>query len=134
MKREGRKSADTEEEFEGVEHDFEKTLTIDTLLNTINIADILDEKDLISIGNIVVDGYNLDLDSRKPWEDDLEAATKLALQIGEKKTYPWQGAANVKYPLLATAAMQFAARAYPTLVHANGKLVKGRVVGSAQTD
>ena len=67
--------------------------------------------------------------SRKPWEKDLENWTRLALQISEPKTYPWPNAANIKFPLLATAAMQFAARAYPTLVPANGKIVKCRAVG-----
>jgi chaperonin GroES len=66
------------------------------------------------------------------WEKDLTSWTKLALQISEQKTYPWAGAANIKYPLLATAAMQFAARAYPTLVPSNGKIVKCRVVGHDQ--
>ncbi|HPP19055.1 MAG TPA: cell envelope integrity protein TolA, partial [Candidatus Dojkabacteria bacterium] len=52
-----------------------------------------------------------------------------ALQISGNKTYPWPNAANIKYPLLATAAMQFAARAYPTLVPSDGKIVKCRVIG-----
>ncbi len=54
----------------------------------------------------------------------------MALQVASQKTFPWPNAANIKYPLLATAAMQFAARAYPTLVPSNGKIVKCRVVGS----
>jgi chaperonin GroES len=51
---------------------------------------------------------------------------KLATQVVEKKTYPWPNAANVKYPLLTTAAMQFAARAYPALVP-GPRLVQGLV-------
>jgi predicted phage terminase large subunit-like protein len=48
--------------------------------------------------------------------DDQVEWLKLATQVMEKKNYPWPNAANVKYPLLTTAAMQFAARAYPALV------------------
>ena len=59
----------------------------------------------------------------------MEAATKLALQLVEPKSYPWEGAANVKFPLLTIAAMQFAARAYPALVKAPD-LVKFRVQGN----
>lgn len=99
------------------------------LANTTNIASSLDDETLQSIGNIVVSGYETDLDSRKMWEKDLKVWTELALQVSSTKTYPWPDAANIKYPLLATAAMQFAARAYPTLVPSNGQIVKCRVIG-----
>jgi chaperonin GroES len=54
---------------------------------------------------------------------------KLAKQTIDQKTYPWPGASNVKYPLLSTAAMQFAARAYPSLVPSDGRVVKAKVIG-----
>lgn len=105
-------------------------MELNKALDSINIADSLDKDQLIKIGNQVVSGYETDCDSRKPWEEDLKNWTDLALQVTSTKTFPWPNAANIKYPLLATAAMQFAARAYPTLVPSNGKLVKCRVVGS----
>ena len=105
-------------------------LKLETIIeNTKNLAEILDENTLISIGNDVVEGYETDKASREPWEKDLKTWTELALQISGNKTYPWPNAANIKYPLLATAAMQFAARAYPTLVPSDGKIVKCRVTG-----
>ena len=128
MKKDAQKSVAIDE-FEGTEQEYDKKLSLDDLLNTQNIADLLDEHDLISIGNRVVEGYLVDLASREPWEKDLENWTKLALQVSDKKSYPWIGAANIKFPLLATAAMQFAARAYPTLVPANNQIVKCRTVG-----
>lgn len=103
------------------------------ILELDNVASKLSKEDLICIGNDVVEGYDTDLASRKPWEKDLENWTRLALQISEPKTYPWPNAANIKFPLLATAAMQFAARAYPTLVPSNGKIVKCRAVGYDET-
>ena len=108
-------------------------MKIDKILNSVNIAEELDDHQKHKIGKSVVDGFETDLASRKPWEKDLESWTKLALQIADTKTFPWTGAANIKYPLLATAAMQFAARAYPTLVPSNGKIVKCRVVGMDPT-
>ena len=104
--------------------DLQKTLA------SVNIAEDLTEDQLIKIGNQVVEGYDTDLASRKPWEDDLTKWTELALQISSDKTYPWPNAANIKFPLLATAAMQFEARAYPTLVPNNNQIVKCRVIGS----
>ena len=115
--------------FVGTEQEYEEPLTLTKILDATNVAEELSDDDLISIGNLVVEGYETDLASRAHWEKDLETWTKLALQVSEQKTYPWQGAANVKYPLLSTAAMQFAARAYPTLIPSNGQIVKCRTIG-----
>ena len=135
MSREDLRYADTKKQdttFSGTEQDYQDPLVIDKILESTNVAEELSEDDLISIGNLVVDGYETDLISRAHWEKDLETWTKLALQVVDQKTYPWQGAANIKYPLLSTAAMQFAARAYPTLVPSNGQIVKCRTVGYDQ--
>lgn len=105
-------------------------MDIEKILNSVNLANEISDKDtLVKIGKQVVEGFDLDLDSRKPWEKDVEVWTKLALQISDKKTYPWPNASNVKYPLLATASMQFAARAYPSLLPSNGQIVKCQVIG-----
>lgn len=108
-------------------------MNLEKILSSVNVADDLEKDQLKKIGNQVVDGYDSDKASRKPWEDDLKVWTELALQVSSEKTYPWPKAANIKYPLLATAAMQFAARAYPTLVPSNGKVVKCKVIGTDPT-
>lgn len=104
-------------------------MKIEKLISSSNIADDLDEKELNKIGEQVCDGFDSDLKSREGWEQDLEKWTKLTLQIVDEKTFPWKGASNVKYPLLSTAAMQFNARAYPSLVPSDGKVVKCRTTG-----
>lgn len=104
-------------------------MKIQKLLELDNIASKLDKDELEKIGRDVVEGYESDLQSREPWEKDIQKWTELALQISKEKTYPWPKASNVKYPLLATAAMQFAARAYPSLVPSDGKIVKVAIVG-----
>jgi len=98
-------------------------------VNETNIAELLDENLLTKIGSDCHRGYASDLDSRKAWEDLLDKWTRLALQVAERKTYPWREASNVKFPLLATASMQFAARAYPSLVPSNGQVVKCKMLG-----
>lgn len=105
-------------------------LPLDKLLEQTNIAKKLDEELLTRIGNDVHDGYKLDLNSKQAWDKQVDEWVKLAAQVKEEKSYPWPKASNVKYPLLATAAMQFAARAYPSLVPADGKIVQFRVVGA----
>jgi chaperonin GroES len=108
-------------------------MTPSEALNEINIAEKLSDEELIAIGSDVVEGYEADEASRREWKENLEEWTKTALQIADKKTFPWTNASNIKFPLLSTAAMQFAARAYPTLVPSDGKIVKCRVVGSDPT-
>lgn len=105
-------------------------MKLETILKLDNVAEKLSKEKLIEIGAKVVAGYESDLKSRSPWEKDLEKWTKLALQVVEDKTFPWRNAANVKYPLVSTACMQFNARAYPTLVPSDGQIVKCRVIGA----
>lgn len=108
-------------------------MKLEKILESDNLANDLKEDRLIDIGNSVVEGFDIDLQSRKPWEVDIERWTKLALQISQEKTFPWRGASNVKYPLLATACMQFAARAYPSLVPSDGQIVKCKTIGYDST-
>lgn len=94
-----------------------------------NIADTIDEEKLTQIGSDCAKGFEYDLSTRSEWERNLKDWTKLALQVREEKSWPWPKAANVKYPLLSTAAMQFNARAYPSLIPSNGDVVKVNVIG-----
>src|SRR3990167_4599956 len=105
---------------------------LDRLLETTNIAEQLDQQILDEMGDVVHKGYKLDLDSKSEWDRNIDEWVKLATQVKEEKSWPWPKAANVKYPLLSTAAMQFAARAYPALVPADGKVVQMKVVGVDQ--
>jgi chaperonin GroES len=104
--------------------------TLRTFVESVNIAEKLDAEKLTKISQQVAEGFEYDLQSRAEWEKCLEEWTKLALQVKEEKTFPWYGASNVKYPLLSTAAMQFNARAYPSLIPATGDVVKCVVIGS----
>lgn len=101
---------------------------LDVLFQQSNLAKGLDEDELNKLGDKVVRDFEYDLGSRTEWDQMYEDWMKLAIQVIEEKTYPWRKAANVKYPLLTTAAMQFQARAYPTLVSGNN-IVKAKVLG-----
>ena len=104
-------------------------ISLRAMVEAKNIADTLDEEKLATIGSDCAKGFEYDLTTRKEWEDNLKEWTKLALQVREEKSWPWPKAANVKYPLLSTAAMQFNARAYPSLIPSNGDVVKVNVIG-----
>jgi chaperonin GroES len=106
---------------------------IDVVFTNTNMAKGLDEDTLTEISDVCKRGFESDLQSRSEWEDQIEEWTKLAKQCRETKTFPWPNASNVKYPLLSTAAMQFAARAYPSLLPSNGHIVNAVVVGKDPT-
>lgn len=93
-----------------------------------NIADELDDKELNRIGQAVVKEYDLDDASRADWLKTYDKAMDIAKQAIEEKNYPWPKAANIKYPLITTAAIQFHARAYPAIIKGND-VAKGAVVG-----
>ena len=88
----------------------------------------MDSEELSSLGFRLMDEINLDLTSRLDWEERNEKASKLALQVVERKTFPWPGASNVKFPLITIAAMQYHSRAYPALI-SNNEVVKCKVYG-----
>lgn len=105
-------------------------MAVKDYVGSLNIAESLDDELLVTIGSTCHKGYEDDVGSRAKWDEQLEEWTKLAIQVKEDKSFPWPNAANVKYPLLSTAAMQFAARAYPIIVPSDGKPAKCRVIGS----
>lgn len=118
---------DTEEGNEGQATD------VRALVESTNIAKTLSKEKLQEISGIVKTGFEYDYESRQAWATAAKEYTKLALQVKEEKSYPWPGASNVKYPLLSTAAMQFNARSYPSLVPSGGKVVKAVVIGKDPT-
>lgn len=102
---------------------------LQALITSVNIAEQIDEDTLKDMGNSVYDWYEMDENSRAEWMDKYEDYMKLATQVSSSKNFPWPDAANVKYPLLTISALQFAARAYQSLIP-NNKVVKTRVIGN----
>lgn len=103
-------------------------LNLTQILESTNIADQLEEELLTRIGSTVVEEFRIDETSRADWQIANEHWIKLATQVVEKKSWPWANSANIKFPLVTTAAMQFSARAYPALIPGLD-VVKLRVVG-----
>ena len=85
-------------------------LTIAEMKSMPNIAAKLSPEELTSYGVDAVAGYDADLQTRTDWAARNAKAIKLALQFAEKKSFPWTGASNVKFPLVTIAALQFLAR------------------------
>jgi chaperonin GroES len=75
-----------------------------------NICEKLTKQQIDDIGSAAVEGYRKDRSSRVEWEQRNADALKLALQVVEAKSFPWENCSNVKFPLITIAALQFLAR------------------------
>lgn len=104
------------------------SLDLDEVMRAPDVTKLLDAEAITKIGLLAADGYKRDLGSREEWSTRQAQANKLALQVYEAKTFPWPGAASVKFPLITVAAMQYHAKAYPGLISGTD-LVKARVIG-----
>lgn len=114
--------------------DSTKENQVNEFLSLRNIADALKKKKtkdgsllLDKIGNDILRGIKADEASRQDWLKANKEALEMAMLVRKERSFPWQHASNIKYPLIATAAMQFSARAYPALLPSDGKYVKVEV-------
>ena len=103
-------------------------IKIADILSSTNVAELLSDGELSDIGGHVCEDYRKDRASRAEWEQRSATAMKLALQVTEAKNFPFDGASNVKFPVVTIATLQFHARAYPALVSGTD-LVRMRVIG-----
>jgi len=111
---------------------FQKNISFDTIVESNNLVEHLDPEDVKLIGDTIRQNYENDKQSRAEWEDRYAESEKLVMQLAEEKSFPWPGAANVRFPLLTIAALQYHARAYPALVRGSYP-VSCRVIGEDPT-
>lgn len=106
----------------------ESKLKLEEIIKSPNLATELDDCDLSEIAEKVIKGYDDDLNSRSEWCQTADKILKLVKLTIEPKSFPWNNASNIKYPITSTAVIQFAARTYPEVVQ-NGKVVGCAVIG-----
>lgn len=119
--------APQEEEFEALVE--KEALRAEALVLVKNIADKQNDETITDLTTKVLEGYKIDLASRKDWEELNKQIIDLAKLLVKKKTYNGEVVANVKYPMIINACIQFAARAYPEIVKGN-EVVKGKTIGN----
>lgn len=95
-----------------------------------DISEYLEDAKIAAITDEVIKTYEADKASRSDWEEIASKALQ-DMQGCEKreKNFPWPNSADVHYPLLPYAVMQFNARAYPAIVKGD-EAVSCKVVGS----
>lgn len=103
-------------------------LNIEEILQSKNVAELLSEEERTSIMANCLNLYEEDRGSMQEWLDHAENIIKLAKMEDNNKSWPWQGASNIKHPLAMTAAMQFHSRTSASLVK-GGRLVFSKIRG-----
>lgn len=99
-----------------------------SVVQAANIIDILAPEKVSAIASDAMRDYRRDKRSMKDWQNLMQRGIDLATMVKKDKEYPFKGASNICYPLIATAALQFNARAYPALVPSENA-VKARTYG-----
>ena len=93
-----------------------------------NLAELMDDSKLNTIGKDLIDSYTGDKESRADWE---ETYTKGLDQLGlkfEDRTEPWAGACGVFHPMMSEAVIRFQSQAISEMFPAQGP-VRTKIVG-----
>ncbi len=107
----------------------ETSLTLDQLRSSKNIAELLSDRDLHKIGDLVKEGYRIDEDSRESWVKTTVAAMDIATQVMEEADWPFENAANIKLPIITRACIDYASRTMPEIIQSDN-IVKFKVIGA----
>jgi hypothetical protein len=98
-----------------------------------NLAEYIDDRELSTIANDLLDDFETDQSARKEWVDTYVDGLKLLGMKYEDRTEPWPGACGVFYPLLSEAAVRFQAESIMETFPASGP-VKTQIVGKLSKD
>lgn len=93
-----------------------------------NLADFIDERDLMSICLDLVSSYRADKESRSDWERSYVKGLDLLGLKNEDRTQPWDGACGVFHPLLTESVIKFQSQSIQEIFPARGP-VKTAIVG-----
>lgn len=107
-------------------------ISLDVIQSSNNLTVNLSEAELQDIGMQVIRGHKIDEESRKEWKEIIEESMKIAKQLIENKDTPWEGASNVKLPLITMACIDYVARTLPEIMPP-GNIVKGKIYGRDPT-
>ena len=86
---------------------FDMHMEKDTPAFDVNLAEEMDESQLMSLGYSLLKEVDEDISSRKDWLDTYVKGLQLLGLKYEERTEPWPGACGVFHPLLMEAAVKF---------------------------
>ena len=94
-----------------------------------NLADFMDDSDLDTLGQDLVEDFGKDIQDRKEWIKTYVDGLKLLGLQYEDRTEPWQGACGVFHPMLTESVVRFQSEAMMETFPAMGP-VKTQIVGA----
>jgi hypothetical protein len=93
-----------------------------------NLAEYIDDSELIGIATELVGDYDEDIGSRKDWiQTYVDGLELLGLKI-EERAEPWEGACGVYHPLLSEALVKFQAETMMATFPSSGP-VRTQIIG-----
>jgi hypothetical protein len=94
-----------------------------------NLAEYMDDSDLDSLGQELVEDFGKDIQDRRDWIQTYVEGLKLLGLKYEDRTEPWQGACGVFHPMLTESVVRFQSEAMMETFPAMGP-VKTQIVGA----
>ncbi len=94
-----------------------------------NLAEYMDDGELDSLGQELVEDFGKDINDRKDWIRTYVDGLKLLGLQYEERTEPWQGACGVFHPMLTESVVRFQSEAMMETFPAMGP-VKTQIVGA----
>ena len=95
-----------------------------------NLAEYMDERELLNLAGDLIYAYDNDIAARKDWEETYTEGVKLLGLKYEERTEPWEGACGVHHPMIAEAAVRFQAEAIMETFPASGP-VRTKIIGQS---
>jgi hypothetical protein len=93
-----------------------------------NLAEYIDERELVQLIGDLLGDYDNDVSSRKDWiQTYVDGLQLLGMKI-EERTEPWEGACGVYHPILSEALVKFQAETMMSTFPAAGP-VKTQIIG-----
>lgn len=93
-----------------------------------NLAEEMDERDLLTLASELAADVKNDINSRKDWEDMMKEGIKLMGLKYETRTEPWPGACGVFHPMITEAVVRFQSDTIMETFPARGP-AKTKIVG-----
>ena len=110
------------------DEDKEHALQAEDIPFDANLAEHMDENDLVALANDIKEQVDADILARKDWEEMFVKGLEVLGMKYEERTEPWQGACGVTSPLLTEAAVRFQSEMITETFPAEGP-VKTRILG-----
>ena len=94
-----------------------------------NLAEYIDESDLMRVSSDLVGDIEEDMSSRKEWEETYKRGIDLLGMEYDERSEPFEGSTGVVHPLLSESVTQFQAQAYREMLPSGGP-VRTQIMGA----